>query len=382
MPMMLRAFKENFELTLPGRPRNTAVVAKLNHHLDEIIKHIDEDESSANNRKTLYRFRALHDAIATADEILTGNTKPASVSTSTATTATETSVPQPNGGAPQPSASTEPSRPPPRNATTSGRIPGLDEADHQRRRRIAVQDVLRAHIQEVLRILNERDARASDQRFLTVTDAFGGGRPQSRGRGRSPSQSSHQDVGPSLEDMDEATPDERQHRLMELYFLRVRRVAVPRARESAHRRQSIIRPAAASRRGSVGSNMSTVTEAAAPPLSPGHPLREVANAGDDGAGNTDRERAQLRAAAAALSTADTENAIDSPAASPRDGQPPAVTFALFDHSVAEQIVTYDDIWCTLVFRMICWLMLHDFSKSDQQIPRSELLGSRMPVYIE
>lgn len=384
MPMMLRAFKENIESTLPGRPRNDAVVAKLNHHLDEIIKHLDDnDGSGANNRKTLYRFRALHDAIATADEILTGNKKPSSASTSTtATTATET-VSQPNGGAPQPSANTEtPTRPPLRNPGTNGRIPGLDdEADHQRNRRIMVQDVLRAHIQEVLRILNDRDGRPSDQRFLTVE--YGGGRPQSRGRNRSPSQSSHQDISTNLEDMDEASPDERQHRLIELYFQRVRRIAVPRAaKESAHRRQSVIaRPAAASRRGSVGSQMSTVTEAA--PLSPVHPLREVANAGDDDeAGNTDRERAQLRAAAAGLSTADTENAIDSAAASPRDGQGPVVTFALFEHSVAQQLVTHDDIWCTLVFRMICWLMLHDFSKSDQQISRSELLGSRMPVYIE
>ncbi|KXJ90498.1 hypothetical protein Micbo1qcDRAFT_120082 [Microdochium bolleyi] len=41
----------------------------------------------------------------------------------------------------------------------------------------------------------------------------------------------------------------------------------------------------------------------------------------------------------------------------------------------------NDIWCTLVFRMICWLLLHDFHKEDVQIPKSELLGSRLPVYI-
>ena len=48
---------------------------------------------------------------------------------------------------------------------------------------------------------------------------------------------------------------------------------------------------------------------------------------------------------------------------------------------AEQNVTHDDIWCTLVFRMICWLMLHNFNKLDVQVPKSELLGSRMPVYV-
>ncbi|KAK3298390.1 uncharacterized protein B0H64DRAFT_317276 [Chaetomium fimeti] len=39
------------------------------------------------------------------------------------------------------------------------------------------------------------------------------------------------------------------------------------------------------------------------------------------------------------------------------------------------------IWCTLVLRMMCWLLLHDFHRKDVQIPKSELLGSRIPVYI-
>jgi hypothetical protein len=39
------------------------------------------------------------------------------------------------------------------------------------------------------------------------------------------------------------------------------------------------------------------------------------------------------------------------------------------------------IWCTLVLRMMCWLLLHDFHEDDVQIPKSELLGSRLPVYI-
>lgn len=39
------------------------------------------------------------------------------------------------------------------------------------------------------------------------------------------------------------------------------------------------------------------------------------------------------------------------------------------------------IWCTFVLRMMCWLLLHDFDKRDIQVPKSELLGSRIPVYI-
>ncbi|KAI0137106.1 hypothetical protein BJ170DRAFT_44056 [Xylariales sp. AK1849] len=41
----------------------------------------------------------------------------------------------------------------------------------------------------------------------------------------------------------------------------------------------------------------------------------------------------------------------------------------------------NDIWSTLVFRMLCWLLLHDFGKKDVQMSKSELLGSRLPVYI-
>ncbi|KAK4188922.1 hypothetical protein QBC35DRAFT_450834 [Podospora australis] len=39
------------------------------------------------------------------------------------------------------------------------------------------------------------------------------------------------------------------------------------------------------------------------------------------------------------------------------------------------------IWCALVFRMICWLLLHDFDKKDVQLSKSELMGSRLPVFI-
>lgn len=39
------------------------------------------------------------------------------------------------------------------------------------------------------------------------------------------------------------------------------------------------------------------------------------------------------------------------------------------------------IWCTLIFRMFCWLQLHDFDKKDKQSGKSELRGSRLPVFI-
>ncbi|PBP26880.1 Modin, partial [Diplocarpon rosae] len=36
------------------------------------------------------------------------------------------------------------------------------------------------------------------------------------------------------------------------------------------------------------------------------------------------------------------------------------------------------IWISLIFRMLCWLLLHDFDKADTKIVPSNLKGSRMP----
>jgi hypothetical protein len=39
------------------------------------------------------------------------------------------------------------------------------------------------------------------------------------------------------------------------------------------------------------------------------------------------------------------------------------------------------IWISLIYRMLCWLMLHDFDKADIKSVPSDLRGSRMPIYI-
>lgn len=41
----------------------------------------------------------------------------------------------------------------------------------------------------------------------------------------------------------------------------------------------------------------------------------------------------------------------------------------------------NEIWCTLVFRMLCWLQLHEFHKMDVQVSKSDAYASRIPVYI-
>ncbi|KAM0236761.1 hypothetical protein ACHAPO_004802 [Fusarium lateritium] len=48
---------------------------------------------------------------------------------------------------------------------------------------------------------------------------------------------------------------------------------------------------------------------------------------------------------------------------------------------AAYLLACKELWCTLVLRMICWLMLHDFHGDDVQIPKGDLYGSNMRVYI-
>jgi hypothetical protein len=48
---------------------------------------------------------------------------------------------------------------------------------------------------------------------------------------------------------------------------------------------------------------------------------------------------------------------------------------------AAHVLASKEVWCTLVLRMICWLMLHDFDRDDVQISKGDLFGSRLPVYI-
>ncbi|KAL7809432.1 hypothetical protein V8C26DRAFT_411693 [Trichoderma gracile] len=39
------------------------------------------------------------------------------------------------------------------------------------------------------------------------------------------------------------------------------------------------------------------------------------------------------------------------------------------------------IWCTLIFRMLYWLQLHNFHKKDIQVDKGDAYDSRIPVYI-
>jgi len=54
---------------------------------------------------------------------------------------------------------------------------------------------------------------------------------------------------------------------------------------------------------------------------------------------------------------------------------------LSDLPTEEEIEQRDTLWICLIFRMLCWFLLHDFHEKDVNIVTSGLKRSRMPVYI-
>ncbi|KAK1967452.1 hypothetical protein LY78DRAFT_496888 [Colletotrichum sublineola] len=132
-----------------------------------------------------------------------------------------------------------------------------------------------------------------------------------------------------FEDIDAAAPELKQYKLMEVYFRVVRSKVIAESAESKDMRASI--------------------SPAAPTV---------------GFGGLKR-RNQTNQTNRSTWTADTVDEEEQ----------------IILHDLQDEAIKYGDIWCTLVFRMICWLMLHDFHKKDVQVSKSELLGSRLPVYI-
>ncbi|KAF5009721.1 hypothetical protein FDECE_4067 [Fusarium decemcellulare] len=52
-----------------------------------------------------------------------------------------------------------------------------------------------------------------------------------------------------------------------------------------------------------------------------------------------------------------------------------------EREIDELKIKVAEVWVVMVLRMICWLWLHDFDRDDVQIPKSDLFGSKQPVYI-
>lgn len=317
LPKILEAFYIKSQHDCAGMKHRSLVIARYRSHIEEILQYLDDENS-------LHRWlllRALHAALDDADDVLTARTK---LQRQTSHDAAE-------------------------NISEKTYDQASDAEKHMRRREI-VQDVLRHHIQEVLRLLNQQDDPVSDT--LSVHPP-----PSIKSRPRPPL--------PRFEEMDAAGPDDRQDIFMDVYFDVIRPHVVSTATHSTtNRRSSIVgAPPGLSRAlaGSIRSNRSNVSL-----LTPQSPTRDSMIKGGD---HFTRE--------VVMDDANVQLEIHIP----QDDYVEAEEIHS-GVSLAELDVSHDEVWCTLVFRMVCWLMLHNFNKKDVQLPKSELYGSRMPIYIE
>ncbi|KAL1887733.1 hypothetical protein Sste5346_010026 [Sporothrix stenoceras] len=214
----------------------------------------------------------------------------------------------------------------------------LDRCDLflKKKGRKAVELVLREHVQELLRMVNNEGEYGSTTNVAGGTAGAGAGagaaaEPSGSGAGRngesSPLGATSKDeskfgVPLRFDDVMTASPEVRQRTLMRIYFSRLQPRVVKLAEEAWLRQQ------------------------------------------DDG--NSDDEDADVEVGNG--NNEDSGDNGDNDDGGHGGGNRPGRLEAA-------------SVWCTLVFRMLCWLLLHDFSKMDVQISKSELLGNRLPVYI-
>ncbi|KAK3380925.1 hypothetical protein B0H63DRAFT_434288 [Podospora didyma] len=224
-------------------------------------------------------------------------------------------------------------------------------------KRELVQMVVREHFQEVLKMMNNRPDSEEDN------DDEDGQDHDTRSKRTVPKP---YERAQHFDELRAASPEERQQKFMEIYFYEVLSQVRTRAVKSFNRRKSTrYAPSMHARESSVES-----------------------------ARSTDMLKAEKA-----------ESAPATPISRPGSPQPAHLLFQETSQSVPEVHVQgpeldhpnylggefnslndlldkpATEIWCTLVFRMLCWLLLHDFHRKDVQIPKSELMGSRLPVYI-
>ncbi|KAG8423385.1 hypothetical protein J3458_000286 [Metarhizium acridum] len=172
----MESYRALSEKELPQGNRNSTIYSKITQHMTQIL----ECQDGENDPNRLLFLKALHSAIDDCDEILTAR-----------------------------------GRGEEKSAGPLG--PGQASADlhelrfrlaRQNQRREIVQDVVRSHIQQVLRLLNEPDEQLSDAQSFLAPDM----------PSVSPRRYHERTSSPRFEDVDACGPDEKQFMLMEVYF--------------------------------------------------------------------------------------------------------------------------------------------------------------------
>lgn len=229
---------------------------------------------------------------------------------------------------------------------------------HSDRKRDLVRMVVREHFQEVMKLINDRSDVDSDDRGMASSEK-----------------------GLRAEHFDEltaASPELRQEVFMELYFFKV----LDQVRERAvvsYTRQRTTRYAPSimhSREGSINIKFDD---------DDGEPLRESPPSHHVHSPTVSLSPTSPSSLHAPFPSAPPPFLQAQASSGPSIHVEPPPGHGHHKPNEFDPTTMLDAeaaaIWCTLVFRMLCWLLLHDFNKKDVQMAKSELLGSRLPVYI-
>lgn len=194
--------------------------------------------------------------------------------------------------------------------------------------------VVREHIQEVMKMINEpaTQKEADETTLLSREHA------------------------PTFEDLNSAAPEERQAKLMRIYFRTVRPAIVKNCPMALKKRATNPYVASVASRSEFDLNAGG-----------GGSSDEIDNENDDDTlpRATPPPRAETPQLLVSGSEEQTRHAVAKLRRMPTEKE--------------EELA--EEVWCTLVLRMLCWLLLHDFHKKDVQISKSELYQSRLPVFI-
>lgn len=220
-----------------------------------------------------------------------------------------------------------------------------------------VKLVVREHVQEVMRLLNDayafenNDDEDSDDSTLSSRErgTTGAAAPANKKTNNNNNNNAESNRSTTFFDvLNTAAPEERQRELVNEYFNTVRVAVMQNTPATLKKRDTApYVPSVASRSDffDLASPSSGQGIVESPPVTPGY-----------------------------FAAASEEKSED-------------VQEKILEHPSLRRMPTganaelAQEIWCTLVFRSFCWLLLHDFHKKDVQISKSELYASRLPVYI-
>lgn len=212
--------------------------------------------------------------------------------------------------------------------------------------------VVREHVQEVMRMLNTKSSSSASGAAAAAAEGDSGDDSTLSAR------ESH-----SFDELNSAGPEEKQQKFMDIYFTTVAQSVQRNCHEVLRKKNSTRYVHSPSQ-----SRVDLVATAAAAAGTEGQQQQPGTN---EKAGAAEVEVEARRSSTPQLLVTPGQQHT-------REGEGMA-RLKRMSTTLHEQLT--GNVWCTLNFRMLCWLLLHDFHKKDVQISKSELYGSRLPVYI-